>query len=57
MNIELHRLKGVAYLLGLITIGRLHVYIYDYMCWSWRNLEYCYTLNFGFVEFNWDKGE
>uniref|UniRef100_A0A6M3IP91 Uncharacterized protein n=1 Tax=viral metagenome TaxID=1070528 RepID=A0A6M3IP91_9ZZZZ len=56
MQIELFRHKQVAYLRGIITIGRLHTYIYDYMCWSWRKYEHSYTLNLGFVEFNWDKG-
>ena len=49
--------KEVAYLLAIFTIGRLHTYLYDYLVWSWRVHEYCYTLNAGFVEFNWERRE
>jgi hypothetical protein len=48
--------KEVAYLLAMLTFRRLHIYIYDYTNWSLRRHEYCYTLNLGYIEFNWDNG-
>jgi len=55
MKVEIFKHKSVAYLLGTITIGRLHTYIYNYLCFSWRKYEYSYTLNLGYFEFNWDR--
>lgn len=56
MKLNVYWHGEVAYLLAIFTIWRLHTYVYDYLVWSWRAYEYCYTLNAGFVEFNWDRG-
>jgi len=55
MELNVYWHGEVAYLLAILTIGRLHIYVYDYLVWSWRAHEYCYTLNAGFVEFNWER--
>ena len=55
MKVQIFWHKQVAYLLAMVTIGKLHVYVYDYAVWSYRKHEYCYTLNLGFLELNWER--
>tara|TARA_Y100000310_G_scaffold90657_1_gene87952 strand:- start:1026 stop:1199 length:174 start_codon:yes stop_codon:yes gene_type:complete len=55
MSIRVFWHREIAYLLAMVTVGKLHIYVYDYICWSFRKHNYCYTLNIGYTELNWER--